>query len=145
MKEKIVFDLETTGLDPNNDEILQVSIINGDGEELLNSYVRPVHVLAWPEAQHIHGITPDMVQTAPVFDELRPRIQEIFDGAQELIAYNGTFDMGFLRTAGIKIPSVPYYDVMHEFSPIYGEWSDYFGDYKWQKLLFHYRKSTKRY
>lgn len=23
---------------------------------------------------------------------------------------------------------------MLEFAPIYGEWSDYFGDYKWQKL-----------
>lgn len=41
-KSKIIcIDIETTGLDRNNDEILQVSIINGRGKTLYNSYIKP--------------------------------------------------------------------------------------------------------
>ena len=36
----ICIDIETTGLDPANDEILQISIINGRGKTLYNSYIR---------------------------------------------------------------------------------------------------------
>ena len=39
----ICVDIETTGLDMANDEILQISIINGGGKTLYNSYIRPEH------------------------------------------------------------------------------------------------------
>lgn len=39
----ICVDIETTGLDMANDEILQISIINGRGKTLYNSYIRPEH------------------------------------------------------------------------------------------------------
>lgn len=37
----ICIDIETTGLDRTEDEILQVAIINGRGKTLYNSYIRP--------------------------------------------------------------------------------------------------------
>ena len=37
----ICIDIETTGLDRIEDEILQVAIINGRGKTLYNSYIRP--------------------------------------------------------------------------------------------------------
>lgn len=41
-KSKIIcLDIETTGLDIMEDEVLQVSIINGRGRTLYNSYIRP--------------------------------------------------------------------------------------------------------
>lgn len=39
---------------------------------------------------------------------------------------------------GVILPSeesVEYIDLMVPFAEIYGEWSDYFLDYKWQKLM----------
>ena len=39
----IVVDTETTGLDASIDELLQVSIIDGDGNTLYNGYFKPEH------------------------------------------------------------------------------------------------------
>ena len=40
-----------------------------------------------------------------------------------------------LERAGIVIPeNAMQYDVMIEFAPIYGDWNEKYGDYKWQKL-----------
>ena len=47
-KSKIIcIDIEATGLDRNNDEILQVSIINGRGKTLYNSYIKPEYTTEW--------------------------------------------------------------------------------------------------
>ena len=45
----VVFDLETTGTDPATDEILQVAIIDGTGNQLLGSYTEPVRKRSWKE------------------------------------------------------------------------------------------------
>ncbi len=133
--QKIIFDLETTGLDPYKDEILQISIINDKGETLLNEYVRPYKAKSWHDAEAVNGISPEKVRNCKHIDYYAEKIQKIFLSATELIAYNGNFDMDFLSHIGLIIPDVPYYDVMLEFAPIYGEWSQYHEDYKWQKLI----------
>ena len=60
----IVIDTETTGLDPEKDELLQVSIIDIDGNELFNSYFKP-HAISWHEAEKVNHISPEMVQNRP--------------------------------------------------------------------------------
>ena len=61
-KSKIIcIDIETTGLDRNNDEILQVSIINGRGKTLYNSYIKPDYTTEWKEAEAINKISWDCV------------------------------------------------------------------------------------
>lgn len=130
----VVFDVETTGLDPVHDEIIQFSAINGDGKVLLNTYVKPVRHTTWREAERVNGISPDMVKDMPTINDLWETIQSIFLSANLLIAYNGSFDIEFLRSAKIFVPDVEYYDVMFSFAEIYGEWNDYYGEYKWQKL-----------
>ena len=65
-KSKIIcIDIETTGLDRNNDEILQVSIINGKGKTLYNSYIKPDYATEWKEAEEINKISWDCVKFAP--------------------------------------------------------------------------------
>lgn len=131
---RIVLDTETTGLDPRRDELVQIAILNADtGETVLSTYVRPVWTLEWPQAQHIHGITPEMVADAPTMAELHLTLLEIFGTARELIGYNTFFDLSFLEPYGIT-PCGEVVDVMMDFAPIYGEWSEYHDDYKWQSL-----------
>lgn len=133
----IVFDVETTGLNNEIDEILQLSIINGNNEVLFNEYIRPTHTEDWEDAAAINGITKEMVADKKIFEEHKETIQAIFDNAEQLIAYNITFDTGFLEASGIK---THYFekkstDVMIDFAEIYGEYNEHFGDYKWQKLI----------
>lgn len=131
----ICLDVETTGLIAGEDEILQLSIIDGTGAVLLNEYIRPQHATEWPEAAAINGITPEMVAVKPTIDAHLPRIQAIVDAAELIIGYNSDgFDLPFLRAAGVQIRKKRTFDVMLEFAELYGEWDEYHRDWKWQKL-----------
>lgn len=89
--------------------------------------------LNWEQAQAVNGIAPEMVEDCLTIEEYRSTIQRIFDNADTVLGYNVNFDVGFLRTAGIKIEN-RLVDVMTEFAKIYGEWNDARDDWKWQKL-----------
>lgn len=133
---KVVFDVETTGLDPFTDEILKVSAVDQDGNVLIDEFVKPMWTLEWAKVEHIHHITPRMVENAKTIEELWGKLETIFLSAEELIAYNFDFDFVFLREAGVVFPSaakVPRTDVMVDFAVEYGEERD--GNYKFQKLV----------
>lgn len=121
---KIIFDIETTGLDFNKDEILQFTAIDENGNILLNTYVKPQNHLSWKSAEQINHISPKTVKSFNFFSFYKDCIQKIFDEADELIAYNGQFDIKFLKRYGIIIPNVKYYDVMKEFSNYFYEIND---------------------
>ena len=130
----IILDTETTGLKPEIDELLQVSIIDTDGNTLMNVYIRPTRCTEWPEAMEINGITPEMVARCPTIDGVRNVLQWILDHADHIIGYNTMFDIGFLAAAGFDVPQQDeLIDVMEEFAEIYGELRDD-GSYKWQRL-----------
>ena len=129
-----VLDTETTGLDPQKDEILQLSIIDGAGAEVYNSYFRP-GAESWNEAQAVNHIAPADVQNAPRLSSELPKICAILARATTLIGYNLPFDTDFLCESGVIIPeTAERIDVMRLFAPIYGEYSEKYDGYKWQKL-----------
>lgn len=132
----IVIDTETTGLDPFDDELLQVSIIDTDGNVLFDSYFKPLSHNEWLEAETVNGISPEMVANAPSIYEKAADIYAILSAADMIIGYNTHFDLYFLSNNGLILSdSVKIVDVMELFAPIYGKWSDYHGSYKWQKLI----------
>lgn len=149
----IVFDTETTGLTPESDEILQLSIINGKGKVLFNKYFKPEHKTSWERAESIHGISPKKVRFKKRFSYYKDTIQSIFENADTIIAYNGKFDIKFLEAAGIECfkmskeqpelfseSEVPprtkdYRDPMIEFADIYGEYSEKLHSNKFKKLV----------
>lgn len=130
----IVLDTETTGLNAAEDELLQVSIIDNDGVVLFDSYIRPTQHTEWAEAERIHHISPEMVAEAPTIAEVMPEINDIFKRYDKIVGYNLKFDKAFLENNGAEFLNAEYADVMKMFAPIYGEWNDQRGSYKWQKL-----------
>ena len=88
--------LETTGLDAERDEVLEIGLLDDEGRVLLDSLVRPLRHQHWIGAQAIHGIRPADVQDAPTLDALRPRLIERLTEA-DVVIYNAAFDTGFLR------------------------------------------------
>lgn len=136
-KDKILcFDVETTGLSREEDEILQLSIVDGTGKTVFNEYVKPTRHESWDGAEAIHGISPSDVTDKPTIEEYRDTLNDIFKDVQLLVGYNNIYlDNAFLKEAGIQIPEdAKMYDVMLKFAPIYGEWNEMRQDYKWQKL-----------
>ena len=133
----ICFDTETTGVNPNVDEILELSICDQNGNKLLHSYFKPEKHTEWPGAERVNGISPELVVDKPHIREYLPRIQAIFDNPDltALIGYNTIFDIRMLQGAGVRIPEyLKVIDVMREFAPIYGEKNEKYSGYKWQKL-----------
>jgi DNA polymerase-3 subunit epsilon len=97
----VVFDTETTGLNPSEgDEIIQlgaIRIVNGQilHHETIDQLVDPKrHVPATSVA--IHGIDPALLTGQPTIDRVLPHFHNFAEGAV-LVAHNAAFDMRFLQ------------------------------------------------
>lgn len=134
LKDSIWVDTETTGLTPGYDEMLQISLIDYHGNVLMNEYIKPKRATNWPEAEAVNGISPEMVESCQTIDHFLPEMQKLFNKAHLIGGYNTWFDIRFLLASGLEPNGQKVIDVMKEFAKIYGEWNDYFDDYKWQKL-----------
>lgn len=132
--EIIIVDTETTGLNADTDELLQVSIIDSQGNTLFNSYIKPLFTENWDGAMAVNHITPEMVANAPNILEVKQEINRILNSANIIVGYDTNFDLSFLSAAGIEFEQQQIVDIMQDFAPIYGEWNDYYESYKWQKL-----------
>ncbi len=92
----LFFDLELTGV-YDHDEILSISITDGNGRIVMDTLVKPAKKKKWKQTEKIHGITPDMVADAPSLVELMPRIKEIFADADVLVAYGVSTDYSHIK------------------------------------------------
>ena len=138
-KSKIIcVDIETTGLNKTKDEILQISILDGNGNIVFNKYVKPRHRKRWPDAAALHGITPQMVKNQPTLDEHLKDLEEIITNAELIVGYNcEKFDLPFLSASGVRfIDGTPCYDVMIAFANVYKEWNEYYKRYNYKNLKF---------
>lgn len=115
----LVLDTETTGLDPETDEILQIAIIEYDGDGRFSSFFRPERHREWPGAMEVNHITPGAVERCAAAFEYRQAIQQILDSADVLVGYNIGFDFAFLEAIGVRIPPVPVCDVLADLTEVW--------------------------
>ena len=92
----IFFDLELTGF-YDRDEIISISVVDGTGKLIMDTFVKPTHTAKWKKTEKIHGITPEMVQDSPTLEELVPTIKEIFAKAENIIAYGVSTDYSHIK------------------------------------------------
>ena len=96
----VVFDTETTGLEPVRDELVQIAavrVVNGriiDGEAM-DTLVDPGRTIPH-QASRVHGITDDQVEGAPAIPEAVGRLHGFAQDAV-LVAHNAPFDLAFLK------------------------------------------------
>jgi DNA polymerase-3 subunit epsilon len=141
-------DVETTGLYPHQtDEVLQISICDGNGKMLLNTYVHPARRKRWPNAQSVHGITPAMVKDSRTLLELSDEIRKIIVGCTLLIGYNvRNFDLEFLKAGGVDLPRYfKVYDLIDDCSVLYSHWNKNYGNYTYISLENVARKLNVEY
>ena len=98
----VVFDLETTGLNPyNGDKMIEigaVKIVNGAIVEKFQSYIDPEMKIP-EDSIKIHHITQDQVIGKPKAQQVLQDFYKFTRGCI-LSGYNVDFDLGFLRKQG---------------------------------------------
>jgi DNA polymerase III epsilon subunit-like protein len=104
-KDFIVIDVETTGLKPSLNEILQISAIRFEGGypcECFNTFVKPVNGLK-AAAQEINGIQEADVNEAPEIQQVIGAFEDFVGKTLPLVGHNVLFDLKFLHTNGSSI------------------------------------------
>lgn len=99
MSRSILFDTETTGLDPlTGDRVIEVAaleLINGlPTGASFHRLIDPARDIP-PDSTRIHGITAADLAGKPQFGAIADELLEFF-GADPLVAHNAPFDFGFL-------------------------------------------------
>ncbi|MEU8516392.1 3'-5' exonuclease [Kitasatospora sp. NPDC048722] len=154
----VILDTETTGLH-DAARIVEIAVYSATGEKLLDRLVDPGEPI--PEAASaIHRITDADVAGAPTFGELLPELTDVLAG-RRIVIYNRAYDRARLAyeldrwhremtplhpplilTQWDDHPAVVEWMqaqrweecAMAQYAVYVGEWSDYFGDYRWQRL-----------
>lgn len=115
-REKILcIDTETTGLNAD-DEIIQLSMLDGFCNVLFEALIRPDYHETWPEAMQFNRITPEDVCDRPPLSFYKNRIESILQEYEVIIGYNIEFDIRMLKQNCIDIPKEKIIvDVMKEY------------------------------
>ncbi len=93
----VAFDIETTGAYPLDSEICEIAAVRWEAGQVVGEFqtlIKPTQVMS-DFIIGIHGITNEMVATAPAIREKVPEFRE-FVGSDILVAHHSPFDMGFL-------------------------------------------------
>lgn len=99
----VAFDLETTGLNPNSDRIVEIAAVKVRKGKIFSTFhhlVNPEKPIS-PEASAVNHITDDMVSSAPKIYEILPDFLD-FVGRNVLVAHNAKFDSSFIAQACLR-------------------------------------------
>lgn len=100
----VIFDIETTGLEPTINEITEIGALLVKGEtlqDMFSSLIKPNATIS-AEITRLTGIDDNMVKDAPAIEKVLPQFIE-FIGTLPLIAHNADFDTAFIKDKWRKI------------------------------------------
>ncbi|MFO7170866.1 MAG: helicase C-terminal domain-containing protein [Chloroflexota bacterium] len=106
----VAIDVETTGLQPGIDEIIEVAAVKFRAGEVLETFqqlVRPRHTLPL-KVSRLTGITPEMLADAPRFSEIAPDLAR-FLKSYPLVGHSVDFDLRMLQAHSMRLPQ-PAFD-----------------------------------
>lgn len=118
--EFVIFDTETTGLEPQaGDRIVEIAAVRLKDKERIatfESLVNP-HRQISEAAFQVNRITQDMLKDAPDMREVAPKFLEFIQGSC-LCSYNAVFDLGFLNSElkliGMSFPeTILVFDILN--------------------------------
>lgn len=136
----VILDLETTGLE-DTDEIVQIAITDNAGNPLLSTLVKPSKPIT-NELIGIHGITNEMVATAPTIAGIYEQLLTVTRG-KKILCYAGhiggdMFDKVMLqenlKRASLSPLENRWINILPLVSDWNGNWSSHYKDFKFVSL-----------
>ncbi len=123
----VALDIETTGLDPRRDAIIEIGAVCFDGKKIIDTWqslinpLRPIPAVI----TRLTNITNDMVINAPLIQSVMQNFAD-FVGEMPVIGHNVSFDLSFLKIhqnfdlnpvndtfeiAAVLLPTAPRYSL----------------------------------
>ncbi len=133
----VYLDTETTGLGQEA-EIVEIAVLDFEGEALFESLVRPRGPIP-PDATGVHGITTAMVAGAPDWRSVWLEVEPILAGRPVAI-YNAEFDLRMMRLAHRRaslawtLPADQFTCLMELYAEYRGDWNPIRRSYRWHSL-----------
>jgi DNA polymerase-3 subunit epsilon/ATP-dependent DNA helicase DinG len=106
----IALDVETTGLEPGVDEIIEIGAVKFCGDEVLETFehlVKPRHTIPL-KISRLTGITQADLADAPPFSQVAPDLVR-FVRSYPIVGHSIGFDLKMLSAQGMRLPQ-PSYD-----------------------------------
>ncbi|MDA1330331.1 MAG: DNA polymerase III subunit epsilon [Chloroflexi bacterium] len=122
----VAVDIETTGLDPKNDAIIEIGAVRFEGKRTVSEWstlVNPGRPIS-PFITQLTGITNDMVRGAPPIGEVLDELGQ-FVGDAPVLGQRVSFDLSFLRRQGVlkQNDSIDTYDMAAVLLPRAGRYN----------------------
>lgn len=98
----VVLDLETTGLNPRSDEIMEIGAVKTHQGKIIDefhTFVKPSKLNQ--KSLEITGITSEMLENAPDISQVIDKLSEFLKDCV-LVAHNADFDVSFLKNTFTK-------------------------------------------
>ncbi len=98
-------DLETTGVNPGTDRIVEIAIVKvlPDGTRSVKRKLINPEMPIPKTASDVHGITDDMVKDAPTFRQVANELKQVLDGC-DIAGYNSNrFDIPLLMEEFLRV------------------------------------------
>ncbi len=129
-----ILDLETTGL---HGAIVEIAVVDRVGNTLFYSLVNP-QVPITEGARAVHGISDEEVAQAPTLPEIWANFMQALEGRAIIVTYNSEFDKGILDGEvwrySLTRSKHTWHCLMSKYAMYIGDWSKYWGDYRWYPL-----------
>jgi ATP-dependent DNA helicase DinG len=100
--EIVALDIETTGLNPQTDAVIEIGAVRFNGQRVIgewNSLINPGKPIPAFITQ-LTGITNEMIRNEPGFAEIQPGLID-FIGQAPILGHNVRFDLSFLQRNGL--------------------------------------------
>lgn len=99
----ICLDCESTGLDIENDKIIEVAAVKFTFEQILDSFEALVNpeINIPQESQHIHNISNEMVVDKPLIKDILPKLLK-FIGKNIIIGHGVNFDVSLIVKESLR-------------------------------------------
>ncbi len=110
----IAFDLETSGLSWEKDEILEIALVRfkcGQVAERWSTLLKPQKEVPL-KTLRLTGISPEELERSQVFSQETAGEIELFCGDLPLVGHNSVFDVSFLQKQMPSFPQARVYDTL---------------------------------
>lgn len=115
----MILDVETTGVNPHQDRVIEVALALCGGRTIyavLSTLINPGYDFG---INAVNGIAYSEVTDKPTFAELAFFLHNLFCIVDEVVAYNGAFDLRFLKEefarCDLSLPTRTHVDPMKHF------------------------------